>query len=435
MARYKVVENQGANWAMNIPLKADVVIIGAGIVGTSAAYFLSKLGLSVVLCEKGIVAGEQSSRNWGFVRQQGRDPAEIPAIIRSIKIWKDLASEIGEDVGYVQSGSLYLANTEQQLSDYEAWLEYAKQYQIDTKILSKSEALSKIPHANGKWIGALTTLSDGRAEPSKATMAISRAAERNGVNIATNCAVRGLEFSGGKISGVVTELGPIATNTVLCAAGAWSSLFCGRHGVELPQLMVRSSVFRTTPAPLISDHSIWCRDVALRRRQDGGYTVAHGSATEVPIVPNSFRWMKKFLPAFKTEKNRLRFRLDHRFFKELTVAKNWDPGSITPFEKERVNQVSPSQSILKEAQANLKRLFPELKDIKILEQWAGLIDVTPDAVPVISPVSALPGFYLATGFSGHGFGLGPAAGELASGMITGSVAKSELEAFSLNRFF
>ena len=151
----------------------------------------------------------------------------------------------------------------------------------------------------------------------------------------------------------------------MCAAGAWSSLFCGRHGVELPQLMVRSSVFRTTPAPLISDHAIWCRDVALRRRQDGGYTVAHGSATEVPIVPNTFRGMKKFLPAFKTEKNRLRFRLDHRFFKELTVAKNWDTGSTTPFEEERINQVSPSQSILKEAQANLKRLFPELKDVKI----------------------------------------------------------------------
>ena len=78
---------------------------------------------------------------------------------------------------------------------------------------------------------------------------------------------------------------------------------------------------------------------------------------------------------------------------------------------------------------------PKLKDIKILEQWAGLIDVTPDAVPVISPVSKLPGFYLATGFSGHGFGLGPAAGELASGMITGSAAKSELEPFALNRFF
>ena len=420
---------------MSIPTKADVVIIGAGIVGTSAAYFLSKIGLSVVLCEKGEVAGEQSSRNWGFVRQQGRDPAEIPAIIRSVKIWNSLSSEIGEDVGYVQSGSLYLANTEQQLSDYEAWLEHAKQYQIDTRILSKSEALNKIPHANGKWIGALTTLSDGRAEPSKATTAISRAAERHGANIITNCAVRGLEFSAGKISGVVTEFGPIAANIVLCAAGAWSSLFCGRHGVELPQLVVRSSVFRTGPAPLISDHSIWCKDVALRRRQDGGYTVAHGSATEVPIVPNSFRWMSKFLPAFKTEKTRLRFRLDHRFYKELTIAKNWKTGSITPFEKERINQVRPSHSILKEAEASLKRLFPELKDIKVLERWAGLIDVTPDAVPVISPVSKLPGFYLATGFSGHGFGIGPAAGELAAGMITGSATNSELKPFALTRFF
>ena len=420
---------------MSIPTKADVVIIGAGIVGTSAAYFLSKIGLSVVLCEKGEVAGEQSSRNWGFVRQQGRDPAEIPAIIRSVKIWNSLSSEIGEDVGYVQSGSLYLANTEQQLSDYEAWLEHAKQYQIDTRILSKSEALNKIPHANGKWIGALTTLSDGRAEPSKATTAISRAAKRHGANIITNCAVRGLEFSAGKISGVVTEFGPISADIVLCAAGAWSSLFCGRHGVELPQLVVRSSVFRTGPAPLISDHSIWCKDVALRRRQDGGYTVAHGSATEVPIVPNSFRWMSKFLPAFKTEKTRLRFRLDHRFYKELTIAKNWKTGSITPFEKERINQVRPSHSILKEAEANLKRLFPELKDIKVLEQWAGLIDVTPDAVPVISPVSKLPGFYLATGFSGHGFGIGPAAGELAAGMITGSATNSELKPFALTRFF
>ena len=420
---------------MSIPTKADVVIIGAGIVGTSAAYFLSKIGLSVVLCEKGEVAGEQSSRNWGFVRQQGRDPAEIPAIIRSVKIWNGLSSEIGEDVGYVQSGSLYLANTEQQLSDYEAWLEHAKQYQIDTRILSKSEALNKIPHANGKWIGALTTLSDGRAEPSKATTAISRAAERHGANILTNCAVRGLEFSAGKISGVVTEFGPISADIVLCAAGAWSSLFCGRHGVELPQLMVRSSVFRTGPAPLISDHSIWCKDVALRRRQDGGYTVAHGSATEVPIVPNSFRWMSKFLPAFKTEKTRLRFRLDHRFYKELTIAKNWKTGSITPFEKERINQVRPSHSILKEAEASLKRLFPELKDIKVLEKWAGLIDVTPDAVPVISPISKLPGFYLATGFSGHGFGIGPAAGELAAGMITGSATNSELKPFALTRFF
>ena len=419
---------------MDLPSKVDVVIIGAGIVGTSAAYYLAKMGVSVALCEKGSIGGEQSSRNWGFVRQQGRDPAEIPLIIRSMQIWKGLSNEIDEDVGFKQSGTLYLANTEHQLSIYEAWLEYAKQYQIDTKILSKAEIADKLPNTTGNWIGALTTPSDGRAEPIIATDAISRAAERLGAFIFKDCAVRGVERSGGNVSGVVTEHGSIQTNAVLCAAGAWSSLFCGRHGIELPQLKVRSSVFKTAPAPLISEHSIWCKDVALRRRLDGGYTVAHGAATEVPLVPDTFRWFKKFLPSLKSEKDRLRIRIDGRFFKEMTTPKKWNDNSVTPFELERVNDVQPNKSILKEASKSLQKLFPQLRGIQIIEEWAGLIDVTPDAVPVISSVSEMPGFYLATGFSGHGFGIGPGAGELAAKMITGSSNNDEIAPFSFNRF-
>ena len=419
---------------MHLPSKVEVVIIGGGIVGTSTAYYLAKMGISVALCEKGLIGGEQSSRNWGFVRQQGRDPAEIPLIIRSMQIWKGLSNEIDEDIGFKQSGTLYLANTENQLSNYEAWLEHAKQYQIDTKILSRSEIEDKLPNATGKWIGALTTPSDGRAEPTMVTGAISRAAERLGAFILKGCAVRGVERSGGNVSGVVTEHGSIQTNAVLCAAGAWSSLFCGRHGIELPQLKVRSSVFKTAPAPLISEHSIWCKDVALRRRLDGGYTVAHGSATEVPLVPNTFRWFKKFLPAFKSEKDRLRIRIDSRFYKEITTPKKWNDNSVTPFELERVNDVQPNKSILKEASENLQKLFPQLRGIQINEEWAGLIDVTPDAVPVISPVSEMPGFYMATGFSGHGFGIGPGAGELAAKMINGSGNNDELAPFSFNRF-
>ena len=119
---------------MHLPSKVEVVIIGGGIVGTSTAYYLAKMGISVALCEKGLIGGEQSSRNWGFVRQQGRDPAEIPLIIKSMQIWRDLSNEIDEDIGFKQSGTLYLANTENQLSNYEAWLEHEKQYQIDTNI-------------------------------------------------------------------------------------------------------------------------------------------------------------------------------------------------------------------------------------------------------------------------------------------------------------
>jgi glycine/D-amino acid oxidase-like deaminating enzyme len=418
-----------------LPSSADVVIIGAGIVGTSAAYYLAKSGHSVVLCEKGRVAGEQSSRNWGFVRQQGRDPAEIPAIIESLRLWRGLAEEIGEDLGFKQAGVFYLADTEEQVAGYEEWLEHAKQYQIDTRLMSRGDIEERLPNANGQWIAALHTPSDGRAEPTLATPALARAAERHGATVAANCAVRGMETEAGRVSGVVTEFGRVRTNTVLCAAGAWSSLFCARHGITLPQLKTRSSVFRTGPAPLITEHAIWSKYVAFRRRKDGGYTVAPGAASEAPIVPDTLRWMNKFMPAFRLERKRLRLRLDHRFYTELMTPRRWNLDGPSPFEETRVNDPAPSRSILAETSANLRRLFPELKDVEIVESWAGLIDVMPDAVPVIAPVAALPGFHLATGFSGHGFGLGPGAGKLAAEMVTGAPTTVDMTPFRLERFF
>ena len=419
----------------SIPNESDVVIIGGGIIGVSTAYYLAKSGVSVTLVEKGIIAGEQSSRNWGFVRQQGRDPAEIPTIIRSLALWKGLSKELGEDIGFKQAGVFYLANTEEQVAGYEDWLKHAKEYQIDSHIVPKTEIQKYIPTNSGGWLAALRTPSDGKAEPSKATTALARGADNLGANILTNCAVFGLETEAGRISSVRTELGSIKTNTVLCAGGTWSSLFCGRHNIPLPQLKVRSSVLRTSPAPEISKHSIWCRDVALRRRQDGGYTVAHGSATEAPIVPDTFKWGIKYLESYKKEKSRLRIKLNGRFYKELMTARRWNIDGPSPFELERIYDVSPNKKILNEAFNNLRNLFPELENATVIESWAGLIDVTPDAVPVISPVEKIPGFYLATGFSGHGFGIGPGAGELAAHMITGKASKQELSNFDYSRFF
>lgn len=418
-----------------IPERVDVVIIGGGIIGTATTYYLAKSGISVALLEKGRIAGEQSSRNWGFVRQQGRDTAEIPTIIRSLQLWKGLSKELEEDTGFKESGVFYLANTEAQVAQYEAWLETAKQYQINTRLVSQYEIDKHLPNNNGNWVAALHTPSDGRAEPTKATVALARAAARKGAIIRQNCAVFGIDTQAGVVTGVATELGLIKTGSVLCAAGTWSSLFCARHKIFLPQLKVRSSVFRTDPAPLISEHSIWSREVALRRRQDGGYTVAHGSATEVPMVPNTIRWAGKYIKAYKKERSRLKLRLDSHFIKEMMMPRSWNDNGPTPFERERVYRVEPSQKILGKAEANLKRLFPQLKDVSVVESWAGLIDVTPDAVPVISPVEKLPGFFLATGFSGHGFGIGPGAGELAAKMVTGNTGRDELAGFRLERFF
>ena len=418
-----------------VPEKSDVVIIGGGIIGVSTAYYLAKYGISVTLIEKGKIAGEQSSRNWGFVRQQGRDPAEIPTIMRSLSLWKGLSKELDEDTGFKQAGVFYLANNEQQVAAYEDWLNYAKEYQIDSHLIPKSEIEKYVPSNSGDWLAALRTPSDGRAEPSKATGALAKGAERLGAQILTNCAVFGFETEGGRVSSVSTEQGIIKTNSVLCAGGTWSSLFCARHNIPLPQLKIRSSVLRTSPVPKISEHSIWCRDVALRRRQDGGYTIAHGSASEAPIVPDTFRWGIKYIESYKKEKNRLRVKLNGRFYKELITPRRWNINGPSPFELERVYDVSPNKKILEEAFSNLLKLFPQLINAKIVESWGGLIDVTPDAVPVISPVEKVPGFFLATGFSGHGFGIGPGAGELAAQMITGKANKQELLNFDYNRFF
>ncbi len=418
-----------------VPDTSDVVIVGGGIIGTAAAYYLARGGIDVTLCEKGRVAGEQSSRNWGFVRQQGRDPAEIPTIIESLRLWNGLAEEIGEDVGFTRAGALYLASTERQLARYEAWLEHARQYQLDTRLLSREEVRKALPGSRGEWVGGLHTPSDGRAEPALATPALARAARRQGATIVEQCAVRGLDTQAGRVSGVVTEHGRIAASTVLCAGGAWSSLFCARHGIVLPQLKVRSSVFRTAPAPLVSETAIWSQDVAFRRRQDGGYTVAHGSATEVPIVPDTLRWARSFMPSYRDERSRLRLRLDSRFLTELRTPRRWSLDGPSPFEATRVNDPAPSQRILDQAARNLARLFPALAPVPVVESWAGLIDVTPDAVPVIAPVDELPGFHLATGFSGHGFGIGPAAGRLAAEMVSGIPTSIDRTPFRLERFF
>jgi glycine/D-amino acid oxidase-like deaminating enzyme len=417
-----------------LPERADVVIIGGGIIGCSAAYFLAKEGASVVLCEKGRIAGEQSSRNWGFVRQQGRDPAELPLIIESLRIWRGLAEEIDDDVGFQQTGILYLSDDEESLAGYEAWLEHAKRHQLDSRLVSSDEVARMLPGATGNWVGGLYTASDGKAEPDLAAPAIARAAARHGAAVLTGCAVRGIETEGGRVSAAVTERGTVRCPAVVCAAGAWSSLFSGNLGITLPQLKVTASVLRTSPAPAITEGGVWTKGVALRRRRDGGYSVAHGNAVDCDIVPDSFRFFRAFMPGYEAERGKLKLRFGRRFFEELTTPRRWANDQPTPFEKTRVLDPAPNQRFLAEATANLRRLFPELKDVGVAESWAGLIDVTPDAIPVISPLERPEGYFLATGFSGHGFGIGPGAGKLVAEIVTGGPTTVDPTPFRFGRF-
>ena len=418
-----------------LPASADVVIIGGGIVGVSTAWFLAKQGVNVALCEKGHIAGEQSGRNWGWVRQQARDTREMPMIVESLKIWRGLADEIGEDVGYAQTGCLFAASTDAQLEDFSAWLETADEYGLDTRIVSAAELAQHVRGSAVEWRGGLYTASDGRAEPHKATPAIARAAERNGAAVLSACAVRGIETVGGRVSAVVTEHGTIKTSMVLCAAGAWSSMFCRSLGISLPQLKVRGTVVRTAPADSVLDGNLFDDHLGIRRRQDGGYTVAHGTILDHSITPSTFRFAFKFLPALMQEHRTLRLSVGHDFIDEWRMPKRWGLDSESPFEKTRVLNPEPNPRAVRGIRKNIDTVFPQLAATEIVEVWAGMVETSPDVVPIIEETQKIPGFHIATGFSGHGFGIGPGAGKAIAGMLTGNDSGIPLHEFRLNRFF
>ena len=417
-----------------VPAQTGVVVIGGGIIGVSAALALAEAGVDVTLCEKGEIGGEQSSRNWGWCRKTNRDEREMPLIIEALRMWEDMNRRVEGDTGYRQCGVLYVAESEADQERHEAWVERARPYQIGTRVIEGEELAAQLPGAAKRYRSAMYTPTDGRAEPQKAAPAIALAARRLGATVLTHCAVRGLDMQAGRVAAVVTERGRIACGSVILAGGAWSRLFAGSLGLGLPQLKVRSSVLRTEALEGGPETSAWLGEFAYRKRLDGGYTIANGRGNLVPLTPDTFRLFLKFLPAARATRRGLRLQLDERFLAEARTPKRWALDRESPFETTRVLDPDPAPAITGSALKAAQDAFPVFKRARVAQQWAGLIDVTPDAVPVISPVAALPGLVIATGFSGHGFGIGPAAGRLAADMATGAPPIVDPAPFRFSRF-
>ena len=417
-----------------LPARADVVIIGGGIIGVSAAFFLSRQGIDVALCEKGYVAHEQSGRNWGWVRAMGRDLAEIPLCLESQRLWGSMNEACGAETGFRRCGILYLCDTEKEMVSQKAWLDAARPFQITSRLVDPRELANILPGTTRRLVGALMTPSDARAEPQKAVPAIAEAARRQGAKVIENCAVRGLDIAAGKVAGVVTEKGRIACDAVILAGGAWSRLFLGNEGIDLPQLKMLGSVFATPPMPGGPEVTVGGSTFSFRKRLDGGYTVSRRNGSISHITPDSFRLFFDFLPSLITGWDELKLRVAGRFREEWRMPREWKLDAQSPFEEIRVLDPAPDDAQIEEAKSTIGAGFPFFRNMKVENAWGGLIDVTPDAVPVISPVETLPGLILATGFSGHGFGIGPGAGKLASELATGAPPCVDPTPFRLSRF-
>ena len=234
---------------------------------------------------------------------------------------------------------------------------------------------------------------------------------------------------------MVTEHGVIKTSAVLCAAGAWTSLFCRSIGVTVPQLKVRGTVTRTAPAPNVLDGCLFDDKIALRRRQDGGYTAVSGMLLDHSITPSTFRFGAKFLRAFMLDPLGMRLSLGREFLEEWSTPVTWDLAAETVFERVRVLNPEPNSRVVGSIQRDLGQVFPQLAGVEIVESWAGMIEATPDAIPVIDEADNYKGFFIATGFSGHGFGIGPGAAKAIAGLLTGDDSGIDLSDFRLGRFF
>ena len=188
----------------SLPREAEVVVIGGGVVGVFTAYYLARRGVSVALVEKGRVAAEQSSRNWGWCRQQNRDSRELPMATKSLDLWEKVAHENGHDTGFRRCGLLYLSQDENELAGWAKWRDFAKTVGVTTHMLSAEQATEKGKATGRKWKGGVFSPTDGTADPSKAVPVAARGIMAAGGTVHQHCAARGLELSAGRVSGVVT---------------------------------------------------------------------------------------------------------------------------------------------------------------------------------------------------------------------------------------
>lgn len=405
--------------SQDVPKSADVVILGGGMAGVAAAYELAKRGTSVVLIEKGVIAGEQSSRNWGWCRQQNRDPRELPLAQLALSIWDDLNAETGEETGFRRTGLVYATSRKADLDTWERWGRIAKDFGVDTRMLGGSECSTMLPGNSRSWIGGVHSPTDGRAEPELAVPALARAAQRRGAVIIQNCAARELETEAGRVCGVVTEKGPIRASAVLVAGGAWSGMFLRHHGIRFLQACVKSSSFYTVPAPAVTEGGVAMENVTIRRRLDGGYTVGLSGLGQLQVTPWGILQARAFWKTFQVRRKGLTYAIGRQFFQGPEAILRWRADGVSPFERIRTLDPRPDRHLIERGIARLVATYPSLAGIRPAQSWGGMVDSTPDAIPVISSVSSHPGLFISSGFSGHGFGIGPAAGRLAADLIRG----------------
>jgi len=263
---------------------------------------------------------------------------------------------------------------------------------------------------------------------------VAAAVIKLGGTVHQDCAARGIELEGGRVGGVVTEAGTIKTRTAVLAGGAWASSFCHQLGVRFPLATVRQSIVRVAPVERQLPAALAGPRVAVTRRPDGHYVLAISGRGRLDPTPQLLRFAPQFVPMFaKRWRNVFPGGLEGIRWGHETRAR-WKLDAPTPMERARVLNPKPDPAGVREIHRRAVELLPALREAGIANTWAGYIDSTPDGVPGIGEVPQVPGFIVAAGFSGHGFGIGPGAGHLIADLVSGAEPIFDPAPFNPGRF-
>jgi sarcosine oxidase subunit beta len=368
----------------------DVVVIGGGITGAAASLSLAEEGRAVTLIEKHGIAAMASGWTLGGVRQSGRDPAELPLARAAVKVWATLGERLGRDVHYRRQGNLRLARTEAEVAIIRALVERQRAEGLDLEFLATNAAVrERAPAISEHVLAASFCPSDGDADPVATTQAFAEAARRKGCVVREGLAVEAIRVERGRVAGVETSEGFVSAALVIVAAGVNTPALLAGLGLDLPLRVTLVHVLQTEVVPRMLDQvfGVANADCAGRQEADGRLRVTSGS---LPFTGDPNRWSDQALAPGQTEIRRLR---------ELVA-----------------------------------RVLPVMKDAPRHHAWGGLIDLTPDALPVLDAPDEISGLVIGAGFSGHGFCLGPMSGEILADLALGRAPRHDVSAFRLARF-
>jgi sarcosine oxidase, subunit beta len=415
------------------PRSADVVVVGAGICGVTAAEALAGRGARVVVVEKEPGPGlEQSGRAQGAIRVQGREAAELPLALESLEIWKSVADH-GDEFELRFGGNLYLCTNEEEVRQATELRDVGHAGGFtDVRLLTPDEAREIVPAATGEFRAAMWSPGDAQCLPRAATEFFAKRAAAAGASFSyTTLATRIVE-SGGAVRGLATSRGTIEAPAVIVTGGIWTAHLAATAGVQVPVMPVALSQCETEPVEPLIGPTLRCFEFGARQRRNGRISMSRGMNAIVDhyLSLASLRHARLWARRYLANRKAIRLHVDWpRLARELRGRSVGAAEHMArPVERDA------NRKLMDASLEAAGRMIPRLRHVRIARYWAGIIDMSPDGLPILDGRTGLDGLVVVTGLSGHGLALGPAIGRIAADLATEGRTVRPIDAFSLRRF-